>query len=311
MVLSLAMRAPSIDDSQPWLWRVDAEGLHLYASPHSDADSRDVVLSCGAALHHCIVALAALGWRTTVQRFPDASEPRHLATLNLYRHPAGAVDVVLAAAIPRRRSDWRPYNSWPVFAPDMALIGARADHAGVTARQVEGVPGVRHVVAQAVWRHAADHDHLGESAARSVLQSADGPQWNVPPWGAQPFADSAIGRAPAAESGNENAVIVALGTQDDGPSASLRAGEATSVVLLSATALGLASCIVAEPLATEESRDALQTMLIGTVGIPKLLLRIGWPPVGADPLPASPRRPLTDVCEWMIPPSMNGLTALA
>src|SRR4051812_4524779 len=115
--LSLATRAPSIHDSQPWLWRVGAQSLHLYADPDrsgldADADSRDMLLSCGASLHHCVVAFAALGWRAKVQRLPDAADPEHLAALELSRHPASALDVVLAAAIPRRRSDWRPYGPW-------------------------------------------------------------------------------------------------------------------------------------------------------------------------------------------------------
>jgi hypothetical protein len=30
-----------------------------------------------------------------------------------------------------------------------------------------------------------------------------------------------------------------------------------------------------------------------------MLLRIGWAPVNADPLPATPRRPLSDVVTWL------------
>lgn len=53
----LALRAPSVHNSQPWRWRVSAESLHLYADPqfhlaHADPDARDLYLSCGIALHH-------------------------------------------------------------------------------------------------------------------------------------------------------------------------------------------------------------------------------------------------------------------
>ena len=58
------------------------------------------MLSCGAALNHCVVALAALGWRCKIHRFPNTAEPDHLAVIELRRHPATEADVALAAAIP-------------------------------------------------------------------------------------------------------------------------------------------------------------------------------------------------------------------
>jgi len=296
--LSLATRAPSIHDSQPWLWRVGAGRLHLYADadwrgPRTDAEGRDVLLSCGASLHHCVVALAALGWRAKVKRLPDAAESEHLADLELYPHPASALDVALAAAIPRQRNDWRPYSSWSVSAADLALIGARTAGAGVTTRRVETVREVQHVVAQAVWRHTTANDNVGESAPQSErhVTFADGPHWNT----ARPVTDASA----------DNAVVLALGTKDDSRLARLRAGEAMSVVLLSATALGLASCVLDEPLETDQARHAMHANLFSIVGVPQMLLRLGWPPVGADPLPSTPRRPLADVCQWLDDQSLS------
>ena len=54
--LSLATRAPSVHNSQPWRWRVGERSLHLYSDPdlhlpHTDPDARDLMLSCGAALN--------------------------------------------------------------------------------------------------------------------------------------------------------------------------------------------------------------------------------------------------------------------
>jgi hypothetical protein len=72
-ILMLATRAPSIYNSQPWHWRVRDEKLDLYVDaglrlPSTDPDGRDLILSCGAALNHCVVALAAMGWRARVPR---------------------------------------------------------------------------------------------------------------------------------------------------------------------------------------------------------------------------------------------------
>ncbi len=122
--LSLAVRAPpSVHNSQPWQWRLADHGVHLYANPElllpstDPPDGRDLMLSCGgAALNHCVVALAALGWQSKVHRFPPnpPAEPNHLAALDLHSYPAAELDVALAAAIPRRRTDRRHYSSWPV-----------------------------------------------------------------------------------------------------------------------------------------------------------------------------------------------------
>ena len=62
--IELASRAPSVHNSQPWRWMVGPHSVHLYADlrrwlPATDADGRDLVVSCGAALHHLRVALAA------------------------------------------------------------------------------------------------------------------------------------------------------------------------------------------------------------------------------------------------------------
>ena len=311
-VLALATRAPSVHNSQPWRWRVGSRSLQLYADttrhlPTTDPDRRDLVLSCGASLHHCVVALAALGWQAKVHRFPNPDEPEHLAAIEVYRHPGTDLDITLAAAIPRRRTDRRHYSSWRVPAADITLMGARAARAGVMLRQVESLPKLQHVVAQAAFQHATDHDYLvelttwsGRYASLAGVPARNTPQSDptalIP---ARIFAGPALAQPREAEPADDNAVVLALGTKDDSRLSQLRAGEATSLVLLTATALGLASCPVTEPLEITETRDAVQLDVFGISGFPQMLLRVGWAPVNADPLPSTPRRPLADVVEWL------------
>jgi hypothetical protein len=311
-VLSLATRAPSIHNSQPWRWRVGDESLHLYADPdrhlpNTDPDSRDLLLSCGASLHHAVVALAALGWQAKINRLPDPLHPGHLAVIEVYRHPATELDIALAAAIPRRRTDRRHYGWWPVPAADITLMGSRAARAGVMMRKVESLPKLQHVVAQAAWQHATDHDYLTELTAWSGrYASVSGvPARNTPqsdptaPLPGRIFAGSALAQPPDTESADDGAVVLALGTKDDSRLARLRAGEGTSLVLLTATALGLSSCPVTEPLEIAETREAVRSDVFGVSGYPQMLLRVGWAPVNADPLPSTPRRPLADVASWL------------
>ncbi len=267
-VLSLTTRAPSIHNSQPWRWRVGENSLHLYADPDrhlltTDPGSRDLLLSCGAALHHALVALAALGWQAKVHRLPNPAEPEHLAAIEVHPFPESELDVTLAAAIPRRRTDRRLYNAWSVPDADVALMGARAARAGVMLRQLAQLPKLQDIVAQAVWQHATDHDYLAELSTWSgrYASRAGVPARNTPP--SDPtatipgrlFAGPALAQPPDVTSDDDAAVVLALGTKDNTALARLRAGEATSAVLLTATALGLASCPVTEPLEIVETRE--------------------------------------------------------
>ena len=249
-VLTLATHAPSARESQPWRWAVGLRGLHLYADrtrlPQDDSGRRDVLLSCGAALHHCTVALAAMGWRAVVQRLPDPADRDLLAGIAVARQPAEDIDVMLAAAITRRRTDPRDYGAWPVPWGDIALMGSRAARAGVMLRQIgpaaAGLGG---------WAHGPDRG-----------------------------------------------VAIALGTEADDEVARLRAGEATSLVLLSATAMGLASCPASEPLAAAGNREAVRSEVFGGAAHPQMLVRVGWAALDAEPLPACSRRPLSEVADW-------------
>jgi nitroreductase len=310
--LSLATRAPSVHNTQPWRWRVGSNSLHLHTDRRlhlakTDPDSRDLTLSCGITLHHCVVALGALGWQSKIHRLPDPDDPEHLAAIEVHRQPANELDITLAAAIPRRRTDRRRYSSWEVPANDIALLGARAARTGVLLRQVNSRSELKDIMVQAIRKHATDYDYLSELTVWSGRYAswAGVPAHNTPdadptaPLPPRLFAGPALDQPVGTDSSDDNAVVLALGTREDDLLARLRAGEASSLVLLSATAIGLASCPITEPLEVRETRDAVQIEVFGLDAYPQMLLRVGWAPVDADVLPATPRRPLGDVVEYL------------
>ena len=108
--VGLACRAPSLHNSQPWRWVAEGSTLHLYADLTrvmiaADPEGRQMYLSCGAALDHFAVAMAAAGWHTSVQRFPDAPDPYHVATMDFRRRDRGE------RGLPRTRSGhWQTAN---------------------------------------------------------------------------------------------------------------------------------------------------------------------------------------------------------
>lgn len=311
--LLLASRAPSVHNSQPWRWRVHGSTLDLFADPslrlHSiDPDGRGLMLSCGATLNHCVIALAALGWQAKVHRLPGRPESNHLASIEVCRREPEQIDVMLAAAIPRRRTDRRHYSCWPVSTADVALMGARAARAGVMLRQIDALDKLNAVVAQAVFEHLTDYDYLYELTTWSGRYGAVAgvPAINTPvsdqsaPIPGRFFAGPALAQPAGTPAADDRAVMLALGTEVDDRLAQLRAGEATSVVLLTATALGLASCPVTEPLELAGTRETVRRDVFGVSGHPQMLLRVGWAPINADPLPPTPRRDLDDTVEWMV-----------
>jgi nitroreductase len=306
--LSLAVRAPSVHNSQPWLWRVGPHSVHLYADPDlhltkTDPDQRDLMLSCGIALNHCVVALAALGWQSKIHRFPNPSDPNHVAAIELHRQSPAEIDVALAAAIPRRRTDRRNFSRWTVPNGHIALMAARAARSGVKLLNVVDTTALKSIVQQAVRTHVDDDDYLHELTAWSGRHAslagvparnttAPDPTAELP---SRAFAGPTLAQPPDTTPGDDNAIVFALGTREDDELARLRAGEATSLVLLTATALGLASCPITEPLELEDTREAVRAEVFGLNEFPQMLLRVGWAPLNADPLPSTPRRPLTDV----------------
>ena len=70
-LIATAARAPSIHNSQPWRFRVDAEAVELWADParktRDDAIGREMLISCGAALFGLRLAIRSLGYLPVVR----------------------------------------------------------------------------------------------------------------------------------------------------------------------------------------------------------------------------------------------------
>ncbi|MET7418741.1 nitroreductase family protein [Dactylosporangium sp. NPDC005555] len=306
-----ALGAPSILNTQPWRWRIDGDTAQLRADrtrqlPVIDPDGRLLTLSCGAALHHARVALAAEGIGCEVAYLPDADDPDLLATV---RH-AGPVERAagpqrLRRAMGIRRTDRRPFADRDV--PDAALDRLReaAAAAGADLHLVRPQDLVGVVVAAG---HAADVEE-GDPAYRAELAAwvrdddADG----VPPATAAgsgprtvPIRDfTGTAERPSVYTGGEvadrHARYAVLVTRGDLPRDWIAAGEALSAVLLTATGDGLAASPMSDLVEVEPARTVLRRML-GDVGHPAMVVRVGVPGrAGAAPEP--PRRSSDDVVD--------------
>src|SRR3712207_6282351 len=85
---AMAGRAPSVHNTQPWRWTVLPDRLELMLDRDrqlvaADPQGRLAVVSCGAALHHARVALAAEGFEAVIRRLPDPERPDLLAVVHV------------------------------------------------------------------------------------------------------------------------------------------------------------------------------------------------------------------------------------
>ncbi|MCE7004639.1 nitroreductase family protein [Kibdelosporangium philippinense] len=315
--IALAIRAPSVHNSQPWRWRVGDSSLHLYAdwSRHltaTDPDGRDLIVSCGTSLHHLRVALAAMGWGTIVHHVPNPGDSSHLASVEVFERQPTEEDIPVAAAIPRRRTDRRLYSSWPVPEALLDQLGEFAFEQGAVLRSATD-PAMRFrlvsAIAEADRLQGTDPEYGSELADWSgrFSGSTDGVPASAAPLSYEGYGDLSMRRFAAAGLAQpresyadpDAGELVVLGTSSDDVVSRLHAGEAASAVLLWATSFGLATCPLSQPLEIPSIREELKVQLLDDALFPQLVLRIGWGHINADPLLATPRRPVAEIFDHL------------
>jgi nitroreductase len=315
--IALATRAPSVHNTQPWRWLLGDSSVHLMADrtrqlPATDPEGRDLAISCGAALHHLRVALSALGWGPEIHRVPNPADPDHLAALEPYPHTPSEEDIGLAAAIPSRRTDRRHFSSWPVPTGHLDLMMRRASRAGGLLVPITDAAFRHHLVraiSEAGGRQEVNPDYTSEIAAwtgRSRLTD-DGVLAASTPKHAGYHGDTRMRTFPhgtliesAVDDYEDDAAeLLVLATPDDDLKSWLRAGEATSAALLTATDLRLAACPLSQATELADTRADIRRLVLDDAAIPHLILRVGWAHTAAKPLPRSPRRPLDQVLGYL------------
>ncbi|MGB9378519.1 MAG: hypothetical protein WCB04_13510 [Mycobacteriales bacterium] len=314
LAIGLGTRAPSIHNSQPWLWRLVDDGFDLYADPErrlsaADPDGHGQLISCGAALELAILGLRGSGWLTTVERLPSPTDPTFLARVRTttYSPPDQAVIDRMAAA-QRRRSERRPFADRPVGTELLDQLEAAVAQEGVFLHMVskpDEALNLAVVVSQADRAQRRDADYRTELAqwTRPDEVTADGvPPTAVPHLsGAVRHADiplrdfevSTTGRLPIGIGTDEHPIIAVIMTDIGGSLAALRAGEAMARLMVEAERLGLASSAVSQavdwPVLRQRMRD-----LLSWQAEPQMVVRVGWKPAGAAPGPTN-RRPVAEV----------------
>ncbi|MDI3315257.1 MAG: NAD(P)H nitroreductase [Mycobacterium sp.] len=314
--LLLACRAPSIHNSQPWHWVSEGAVLNLFVDRRrwvrgTDRSGREAIISCGAVLDHLRIAMAAAGWRATINRFPNPDDPDHLAVIEF-----SPLDVVTATqrkcaeAILQRRTDRLPLGRpahWASFEP-------------VLRRSVAGSVAMLDVLGDEVRPQLAKASELTAALRRDDASYHAELQWwtssfalsaGIPPdalaseteqqrvdvardFPARGHAD----RRP--EMPVDWAMILVLSTAEDTRAEVLGCGEALSTVLLECTMAGMATCTLTHLIEVDASRELVRG-LIGERAQPQVLIRVGIAPPMENLPAATPRLPLDEVLEIRSP----------
>lgn len=307
-----SLRAPSVLNSQPWRWRVTPSALELRGDSSralvvTDPDGRLAMMSCGAALHHARVVLSGAGHVARVDRTPLSGDSDVLARIEV-TGAAGPDPVAqrMAEAIAVRRTDRRAFGPRPV--DDATLSAIRA--------AVEG---------EDCYLHLVRHDQMpmfAISTAKAAEAERDDPayraelaRWTHRPMSARdgvpaatavrpgprrvPVRDHVPGETAGLVAGDDSdsgaSYVILFGASDE-PAAWLRAGEALSALLLTATAAGLSTAPLSDAIEVAWPRRLLRNLLAG-VGVPYVAVRLGYVDPNAGALPPAPRRAADDVIE--------------
>lgn len=261
-VLDVAARAPSSRNLQPWRWRVDGSAVHLYA----DWDRQAGVSPTDR--RDVLLGCGAVLDHCLVALAAAGWSPRVL------RFPDGRDDSHLAilevveqppTAVHRELAD--------------AISRRRADPRRYPARRIP----------------PATLELLYIRAARLGVELAVVPRSR---WVRHEDGSVALSFPAVTEQPDDDAVLLVLGTRRDNDEMRLRAGEALSHIMLTATAMGLASCPLTDPLNDMGSRLALACEVFDGQAHPQALIRLGLPPADDVPQPPTERRPVREITAW-------------
>ncbi|CAM2889299.1 NAD(P)H nitroreductase [Prescottella defluvii] len=303
--VSAARRAPSLHNSQPWSWVFSCGSLELHADrtralPVVDPSARQMVISCGAMLHHLEVSVAAHGFGVRIERLPDPGNPLLLASVAFV--PGGASDRsrALCAVVEGRWTDRRVFGP-PASAALAGLDGVVGRHAvSMTVLGADGPSRLAEAtrVSAALRRHdAAYHAELFWWTGHSD-EVVGVPTGALPDDGVVEVARRFPHGTLESGSGPDRAALAVLGTESDTRLDWLRCGEALSELLLDATVRGLATCSLTHLTEIAASREMVRAAA-GSRGrgtrFPQVVVRIGEPSAGGVVVQRTGRRRLDDV----------------
>ena len=305
-LVTLAALAPSVHNTQPWRLRRTGAGLDLSRDQSRqlgvlDPGGRELVLSCGTMLHHLEVAAHAMGMNAEIVLDLTGDSVARIALTP--GHETTEPEIATALAILHRHTHRGRFDDGRVSADEHAKLRAaveqqqgllrvvRSDELtevevllSRAERALHAIDGYDKELAEWVWQGSDDE---GRSDGLPQIAVDHGPD----------RAESLEGRRfagpldrPAEPPAPERPTVVLLSSNGDTPQDWVQTGKALSALLLAATELGLVGQPLGQVIEVPALRRALADLL-GIVGIPQMLLRIGH----GTSHGSTPRRPAAEL----------------
>lgn len=311
-LIRYATLAANGHNTQPWRFCESATGIAVLPdfsrrTPVVDPDDHHLYVSLGCALENLAIAASATGRPGAVT---EVGEGRATFT---FSPQSGTVDTAVTGlfeAIPIRQStrclyDGRPVASGELESLSRAAVVEGVDLALITQRPV--IDQVRDLVIAGNDAQMADPDFMRELkdwlrfSPQAAMEKGDGlyaPASGNPPlpdWLGPIAFDLAF--KPRSEADkyarhmDSSAGVAVFSARDEGPAGWIAVGRACQRFCLAATALGLKTAFVNQPVEVSALRDEMAALAGFGARRTDLVLRFGHVPA----MPYSPRRPVDAV----------------
>ncbi len=152
-LLKYARLAPSNRNSQPWLFHPHNAQLDLYADrtrscPVADPAGRELIMSCGCAIHHLRLAMSHFGCLGKIEILPNAADPDLMARFTLGETAEAPMEAPLFHAITRRHTNRQAFRSELPSNFLLKTLQADAEADGATLSFIIDPDRKRHVADQ-------------------------------------------------------------------------------------------------------------------------------------------------------------------
>jgi len=313
-LIKLATMAPSKYNTQPWTFSIDDDAVRICPNLSrrlavADPDNRALYISLGCALENLLIGAACYGLRADVEYDFQKGQP-HSVVAHLTRTLTCEGDPQLLRAIADRQTTRGKYSGDRIAPADLRQLVEASREGGVHFGLLTDPHEVRPIFAavrESNRRLLADRAFLTEmlswtrftrSEAESTHDGISNTVLGLPPlpsWLVGNTTRKLVLRRRVRDREKfiqSSAAIMLFAIAKNDPEHWIAAGRSFERVALTASALHIRHSHLTPACDVVQTRIQLSSFLgLSNTETPVLLLRIGY----ANPLPASLRRPLTEV----------------